>query len=364
MPPRLRSRGLPASTVERASKRVKKEVAVKKETELTDGQLIKSENDGSTEVSTKSTVVVKTASEIEDGTLVTSVKSESSEILDKKSFVPPTLNYDPFKIIDISKIKSVSDKEPKNWRDIYSHVQKMRANTMAPVDTMGCERLPEAISSTITPAVHRYQLLIALMLSAQTKDEVNAQAMATLRRELSPVGGLTIDGILATQESEIDRMIFKVGFHSRKAKYIKLSTQILRDQYDNDIPKTIEDMVSLPGVGPKMAHLLMHRAWGVAEGIGVDVHVHRLANMWGWTGKNSKLLPTPERTREALESWLPKELWVDINPLLVGFGQTICIPRGRKCDLCTLAPTGLCKNVDRSKFKKVKRPIPDIEDLI
>jgi endonuclease-3 len=241
----------------------------------------------------------------------------------------------------------------------------MRKKVVAPVDTMGCERLPEGVSSTITPRVHRFQLLIALMLSSQTKDEVNAIAMDSLREGLKGVGGLTLDGIRKTDEKEIDRMIFKVGFHNRKAHYIKQTAEILHDKFDDDTPSTIEDLVSLPGVGPKMAHLFLHRAWGLVEGIGVDVHVHRLANMWGWTGR-SKLAPTPERTRVALESWLPRDLWVEINPMLVGFGQTICLPRNSKCDQCTIAPTGLCKGVIRSKLKKGQAAptVNDIEDIV
>lgn len=252
---------------------------------------------------------------------------------------------------------------PRNFEEIYRHVKEMRKRVVAPVDTMGCERLPEGVSSTITPRVHRFQLLIALMLSSQTKDETNAIAMDTLREGLKPLGGLTLEAIRQTSERDIDRMIFKVGFHNRKAHYIKETAEILHNKFDDETPSTLEDLVSLPGVGPKMAHLFLHRAWGVVAGIGVDVHVHRLANMWGWTGR-SKLVPTPERTRVALESWLPRDLWVDINPTLVGFGQTICLPRNPKCDQCTIAPTGLCKGVVRSKLKKAKTELKDIEDIV
>ncbi len=81
----------------------------------------------------------------------------------------------------------------------------------------------------------------------------------------------------------------------------------------------------------------MSSAWGRDEGIGVDVHVHRITNLWGWHKTR-----TPEETRAALEAWLPKEKWHDINHLLVGFGQTICLPVGRRCGECTLADRGLC----------------------
>ncbi len=110
--------------------------------------------------------------------------------------------------------------------------------------------------------------------------------------------------------------------------------------------------MSLPGVGPKMAYLCMSAAWGRDEGIGVDVHVHRITNLWGWHKTK-----TPEETRVALEAWLPKEKWHDINHLLVGFGQTWCPPVGRKCGECKLAEMGLCPSavVAKTVRQKMKR---------
>jgi endonuclease-3 len=99
-----------------------------------------------------------------------------------------------------------------------------------------------------------------------------------------------------------------------------------------------------------MGYLTLSAAWGRHEGIGVDVHVHRITNLWGW-----HKVQTPEQTRASLESWLPKEKWHDINNLLVGFGQTICLPVGRKCGECKLAERGLCPSAVVKKNVKVKR---------
>lgn len=99
----------------------------------------------------------------------------------------------------------------------------------------------------------------------------------------------------------------------------------------------------------------MSAAWGRDEGIGVDVHVHRITNLWGWH-KTS----TPEQTRAELEAWLPRDKWHDINHLLVGLGQTICLPVGRKCGGCDLAAEGLCPSAQVAKSpvkKKVKKEI-------
>lgn len=141
-----------------------------------------------------------------------------------------------------------------------------------------------------------------------------------------------------------------MGFHNVKTKHIKQTVEILRDKFDSDIPDTVGGLVSLPGVGPKMAYLTMSAAWGRDEGIGVDVHVHRITNLWGWHKTQQ-----PEQTRAALESWLPRDKWHDINNLLVGFGQTICLPVGRKCGDCKLAERGLCPSAVVAKSTKIKK---------
>lgn len=224
---------------------------------------------------------------------------------------------------------------PKNFFPILELVKEMRARTPAPVDSMGCDKL--GVNETDAKE-RRFVLLMGLMLSAQTKDEVTAAAVSRLQQNLD--GGLTVRSVIHTPVDVLDELICPVGFHNKKARYIKAAAEILDAKYDGDIPETIVEMMALPGVGPKMAHLLLQAAWNRTEGIGVDVHVHRLANLWGWVPETKT--PTPEKTRIALERWMPRELWQMINPLLVGFGQTICLPRHPKCDICTIAPKGLC----------------------
>lgn len=139
-------------------------------------------------------------------------------------------------------------------------------------------------------------------------------------------------------------------------RYLKQAAIILRDQHNSDIPTTLEGLMSLPGVGPKMAHLCMgaEHGWNKVTGIGVDVHVHRITNLWGWQSPPTK---TPEETRMALESWLPREKWKEINWLLVGFGQKVCLPVGRKCGECTLGLKGLCKSAERKKVIEGRKRI-------
>ncbi|MCJ1304416.1 DNA N-glycosylase and apurinic/apyrimidinic (AP) lyase [Hypocenomyce scalaris] len=253
---------------------------------------------------------------------------------------------------------------PDNWEEIYAAVTEMRKKVLAPVDTMGCETLAEEQASprvcSVKPLCQnaealtldkdkRYQTLTALQLSSQTKDTTTAMAMRRLQTELPPPG-LTVENILEVDPVHLNELIYAVGFHNNKTRYIKATALILRDKFNNDIPDTIEGLISLPGVGPKMGYLCLSAAWGRTEGIGVDVHVHRITNLWRWHKTRA-----PEETRAALESWLPKERWHDINRLLVGFGQTICLPVGRKCGDCTLSAKGLCPSAVVERNTMVKR---------
>ncbi|PNP52560.1 hypothetical protein THARTR1_06907 [Trichoderma harzianum] len=243
---------------------------------------------------------------------------------------------------------------PSDWEEMYNVVRKMRAPGGAAygaaVDTMGCERLADRNAS---PKDQRLHSLIALMLSSQTKDTVTAVVMRKLQAELpaykpgAPVG-LNLDNLLAVEANMLNEMIWATA-------------EILRDEWNGDIPDTVEGLTSLPGVGPKMAYLCLSVAWNRTEGIGVDVHVHRITNMWGWNKTKN-----PEETRLALQSWLPHDRWREINSLLVGLGQAVCLPIGHRCGECDLGLQGLCKAADRKKVlegRRIKEETVKIEKI-
>ncbi|XP_055418307.1 endonuclease III-like protein 1 isoform X3 [Bubalus kerabau] len=221
--------------------------------------------------------------------------------------------------------------QPQDWRQQLDNIRTMRSAKDAPVDQLGAEH---CFDPSASPKVRRYQVLLSLMLSSQTKDQVTAGAMQRLRAR-----GLTVDSILQTDDSTLGALIYPVGFwrgsrpaiFQSKVKYIKQTSAILQQRYDGDIPASVAELVALPGVGPKMAHLAMAVAWGTVSGIAVDTHVHRIANRLRWTKKATK---SPEETRRALEEWLPRELWSEINGLLVGFGQQTCLPVHPRCQAC------------------------------
>ena len=228
---------------------------------------------------------------------------------------------------EINKVKVETDNgntwAPKNWQQQLENIREMRRDRNAAVDGQGCERTADV---TASPKVQRYQILISLMLSSQTKDQVTFQAMKKLKEN-----NLTVENILKMSEDKIGELIKPVGFWKKKAGYIKKATTICHEQYADDIPPTVEELVRLPGVGPKMAYITMNVAWNKLSGIGVDTHVHRISNRLGWVKKPTSM---PEQTRIALESWLPIEEWNDVNVLLVGFGQQICLPVKPSCSKC------------------------------
>ncbi|KAE9414442.1 hypothetical protein Angca_004437, partial [Angiostrongylus cantonensis] len=205
-------------------------------------------------------------------------------------------------------------------------ITEMRQAGDAPVDTMGCHKLGDPLAS---PETFRFQVLMALMLSSQTKDEVTSAAMMRLRSH-----GCSVNSMLDISTDDLEKLLHPVGFYKKKAVFIKKVAEILKEKYHGDVPDSVEDLCSLPGVGPKMAHLVMQIAWNRVDGIAVDTHVHRIVNRLGWMTTD-----TPEKTRSKLQEMLPKSHWTTINPLLVGFGQQICLPVKPKCGTC------LCKDI-------------------
>ncbi|KAI6106206.1 DNA glycosylase [Pisolithus croceorrhizus] len=258
--------------------------------------------------------------------------------------IAETKSRSPKKSKVIPQSLAVPHPAPERWKEAYDAIKEMRSRIPAPVDTMGCD---QAQWKEQDPKNSRFATLISLMLSSQTKDEVTDAAVAKLRTAVG--GSLSVDAVIAADEATISEAISKVGFWRRKTQYIKQAAQRLRDDFDSDVPKTVDELCSLPGVGPKMAFLALQVAWKLNLGIGVDVHVHRITNRLGWHQRPTK---NPEETRLNLQSWLPKELHGEINHMLVGFGQTVCLPVGPKCDSCTLSSARLCPSAQAKKSTK------------
>lgn len=171
---------------------------------------------------------------------------------------------------------------PENWFDMLENIRKMREKRDAPVDTMGCQKCYEDRS---TEEEKRFQILISLLMSSQTKDEVNAAAMMRLNEKFEV---LSASKAAQANEKELADLIHPVGFKNTKAKNIIKVGKICDEQYGGDIPDTIEKLVALPGIGPKMGYLALQCAFGKNDGIGVDVHMHRILQRLKWTKKAEK----------------------------------------------------------------------------
>jgi endonuclease-3 len=137
----------------------------------------------------------------------------------------------------------------------------LRQDRTAPVDTDGGEVLPE--KSEDDPKTYNFQVLVALLLIIQTKDAVVGETMHALQQH-----GLSVDNIIATSPETLNALIGKVGFHNNKTKYLKQFVEILKDQYDGDIPPTADEMIDqLPGIGPKMAYIVENIVWKRCDGL-------------------------------------------------------------------------------------------------
>ncbi|KAL6875697.1 hypothetical protein ACP4OV_013210 [Aristida adscensionis] len=235
---------------------------------------------------------------------------------------------------------------PDKWEAVLTGIKNMRVSGEAPVDTKGCEKA----GSLLPPKERRFAVLISTMMSSQTKDEVTHAAV----ERLSVNGLLDPDAIVRTDEATLANLIKPVGFYQRKAQFIKEASKICLERFGGDIPDSLNELLALRGVGPKMAHLVMSIAWKNTQGICVDTHVHRISNRLGWVFREGtkQKTTTPEQTRMSLEKWLPKDEWEPINPLLVGFGQTICTPLRPKCGICGI------NNLCPSAFKESSSPNP------
>lgn len=275
-----------------------------------------------------------------------------------------TIEYDQPKITSFFKTQK-TDLFSKQYELIKQMRQKGNVAGDAPVDTQGCNYLAINESENMELSeqereeklkTFRYQTLLSLLLSSQTKDQITAAAMRRLQEY-----GCTVDHINETSLDKIASLIKPVTYYPKKAEYISKTTKILKEKYNGDIPNSIEELRKLPGIGNKMAILCMNSAFGKPSGIGVDTHVHRIANRLKWVQTKN-----PEQTRKALEQKVPKKLWGPINELLVGFGQKICTAGQPKCYMCLLSKEdGLCAYyTEVVKHGGTKRKIEDEQSAV
>jgi endonuclease-3 len=175
-------------------------------------------------------------------------------------------------------------------------------------------------------------VLIACILSLRTQDTTTGPAAARLFAVAS-----TPAAMLKLPASRIARLIYPVGFYRTKARVILGICRDLLERFQGRVPDTIDELLTLNGVGRKTANLVVTIGFG-KPGICVDTHVHRISNRLGYVRTR-----TPAETEMALRARLPRRFWIGYNDLLVAFGQNVCTPISPKCSSCPVRP--LCRRI-------------------
>lgn len=189
-----------------------------------------------------------------------------------------------------------------------------------------------------------FKVLVATILSARTKDETTAVAAARLFEVAD-----TPDKLATISEEELQKLIYPVGFYKNKAGYLRKLPDALA-KHDGLVPKTMTELLKLPGVGRKTANLVQAIAFDIPA-ICVDTHVHRMMNIWRYVNTEN-----PQQTEMALRQKLPEELWIGVNSIIVSMGQSICRPISPHCHECPLDKLCPKKNV-KAKRVKSKKPV-------
>ncbi len=199
-------------------------------------------------------------------------------------------------------------------------------------------RLGRAIRSLELPAIEKiaeeqmgdaYQVLVSTMLSAQTKDPVTLAASLRLFAVAPDPASLA-----RLSTARIEKLIYPVSFYRNKAVHVKETARRLVRDFGGQVPATMEELLTLPGVGRKTANLTLIVACRSRDNICVDTHVHRIANRFGWVRTR-----TPEQTERALYEVAPRKWWATINLHLVTWGQHVCKPVYPLCGRCILNDT-------------------------
>ncbi|HHL39046.1 MAG TPA: endonuclease III [Deltaproteobacteria bacterium] len=171
-----------------------------------------------------------------------------------------------------------------------------------------------------------FRVLVSCILSLRTRDETTAAASKRLFA-IAPDPPSLAD----LDTAAIERAVYPVGFYRSKAATLKEIARRIVDEFGGAVPDTIEGLLELRGVGRKTANLVVTMGFG-KPGICVDTHVHRITNRWGLVST-----PTPEKTEFALRELLPRRYWIEINDLLVAYGQNVCTPLSPWCSRCVVA---------------------------
>ena len=212
--------------------------------------------------------------------------------------------------------------------------------------------LARAITGMELPAVEKisksqeddaFQVLIGTLLSARTQDATTLAASTRLFK-IAP----TPQAMVQLSVARIQKLIYPVSFYRHKARHVKAASELLLKNFGGRVPRTMEELLTLPGVGRKTANLVLILAFNSQKNICVDTHVHRIANRLGWIDTR-----TPEESEQALYARTDRRWWPLINLYLVTWGQNVCRPVYPRCEACVLAP--LCPKIGVTRVSRTRK---------
>lgn len=187
-------------------------------------------------------------------------------------------------------------------------------------------------ASIVLEYSNNWELLVAVMLSAQCTDKKVNEVTAKLFRKYRTLDDYVRASASRRTVQEFERDIRSTGFYRNKAKNILAAARIVRERFGGKIPRTMEEILTLPGVARKTANVVLGNAYGVVEGIAVDTHVRRLANILGLSKEKN-----PEKIEQDLMQLIPKRDWFKATYLLIEYGRKYCPARPHKHEVCPLS---------------------------
>lgn len=170
------------------------------------------------------------------------------------------------------------------------------------------------------------ELLVATILSAQCTDDRVNKVTKTLFKEYK-----TAEDYANADLDELQEIIRPTGFYRRKSKYIKQAAKKLVEEFDSEVPRSIEELTELTGVARKTANIVLSNAFGINQGIAVDTHVMRLSERLGFTEEKNR-----DKVEKDLMNLFPKNQWFEVTNLLIAHGRNICTARNPQCEDCTV----------------------------
>jgi len=171
-----------------------------------------------------------------------------------------------------------------------------------------------------------FEMVVSVMLSAQCTDErVNKTTPSIFSKYRTP------EAFASIELSELEALIHPCGFYKNKAKNLKAASKKIIDDFNGEIPQTMDELITIPGVGRKSANVIMLEAFNNPQGIAVDTHCKRIANRLEFSSEKE-----PEKIEQDLCRLIPKEYWKDVNHILIWHGRNTCSSQSPKCDICPL----------------------------